>query len=189
MLLPALSTAVPLMVCSPCVVVVIGEGHVAMPDKASEQVKVTVALGPKMIPLLFGPGETAALITGGVSSMLTVAHPCAVLPATSTAVPHTCCPAPSVLKVTAAGQVAIPETESLHVKLTTTLVLFHPATFGLGVMTGVAVGGVRSSLTVVVVLAVCPAASVTLALIWFMPSVLTVCAAGHCNGATPPLHV
>ena len=94
-----------------------------------------------------------------------------------------------MLTVTGDGQLAIPETESLHVKLTTTLLLFHPAAFGLGVMTGVAVGGVWSTLTVIVVLAVCPAASVTLALIWFTPSVLTVCAAGHCNGATPPLHV
>jgi hypothetical protein len=42
--LPALSVAVPLTGVEPIVVTVTGEGHVATPDKASAQVKVTVAL-------------------------------------------------------------------------------------------------------------------------------------------------
>ena len=70
--------------------VVTGDGQVATPDNASEQVNVTVALAPKMIPLLFGVGETAALMMGGVSSIFTVTHDGAVLPAISTTVPHTC---------------------------------------------------------------------------------------------------
>jgi hypothetical protein len=42
--LPALSVAVPLIGVEPIVVSVTGDGQVANPDKASEQVKVTVAL-------------------------------------------------------------------------------------------------------------------------------------------------
>ena len=42
--LPALSVAVPLTGLEPIVVSVTGDGHVATPDSASEQVNVTVAL-------------------------------------------------------------------------------------------------------------------------------------------------
>jgi hypothetical protein len=87
-------------------------------------------------------------------------------------------------------QTVTPDTASAQVKLTVTLLLFHPAAFGAGVMMGVTVGGVRSIFSVVVVLADCPAASVTVALMtWFAPSALTVCGPGQCSGATPPLHV
>jgi hypothetical protein len=42
--LPALSVAVPLTGVEPTVVTVKGDGHVAIPDNASVQVKVTVAV-------------------------------------------------------------------------------------------------------------------------------------------------
>ena len=83
---PALSTAVPLMVCKPVVVVVTGDGQVATPDKASEQVKVTVALVALMIPLGLGDGTTAAVITGGVRSIFSVVVAEAVWPEASVAV-------------------------------------------------------------------------------------------------------
>jgi hypothetical protein len=93
-----------------------------------------------------------------------------------------------VVTETGAGQIATPDNASLHVNVIVTLVLFHPFT-GAGVMMGVTVGGVRSIFSVVVVLADCPAASVTVALMtWFAPSALTVCDPGHCSGGTPPLH-
>ena len=41
--LPALSVALPLMVCRPAVVTVTGEGQMATPDRLSVQVNVTVA--------------------------------------------------------------------------------------------------------------------------------------------------
>jgi hypothetical protein len=57
-------------------------------------------------------------------------------------------------------------------------------------MLAVIVGGVLSIFSVLLALADCPAASVTLAVkLWFAPSVLTVCEAGHCSGAIPPEHV
>jgi hypothetical protein len=83
---PALSTAVPLIVCKPVVVVVIGEGHVRTPDRASEQVNVTVALVALIIPLAPGAGATAAVITGGVLSIFSVVVVEAVWPAASVAV-------------------------------------------------------------------------------------------------------
>ena len=42
--LPALSVAVPLTGVEPIVVIITGDGHVAIPDNASVQVKVTVAV-------------------------------------------------------------------------------------------------------------------------------------------------
>ena len=71
---PALSTAVPLMVCKPVVVVVTGDGQVATPDKASEQLNVTVALVALMIPFALGDGTTvAADAQGRVADAATIA--------------------------------------------------------------------------------------------------------------------
>ena len=69
---------------------------------------------------------------GEVLSMLSVTVIGVLLPARSTAERVTVCPAPSVLTVTEAGQVAMPLPLSSHVKLTVTSVLFHPAAFGAG---------------------------------------------------------
>jgi len=86
---PATSKAVPLMFCGPFVVTVTCEGQVSTPDKASEHVNVTVALGPDTTPLAFGAGSTDALIVGGVKSMLRVTEVVAVSPAASVTVPET----------------------------------------------------------------------------------------------------
>ena len=83
---PALSTAVPLMVCKPVVVVVTGDGQVATPDKASEQLNVTVALVALIIPPGLGEGTTVAVITGGVRSIFSVVLADALWPAASVAV-------------------------------------------------------------------------------------------------------
>jgi hypothetical protein len=67
---PATSVALPLKVCRPAVVTVIGDGQMATPDKLSVQVNVTVAEIALTIPLASGAGETAALTCGGVLSRL-----------------------------------------------------------------------------------------------------------------------
>lgn len=70
-LLPALSTAVPVIVCAPTVVTVTGDGQVTIPDKPSEQLKLTTA-DPVFTPFASGGGDTLPPISGGVLSMLTV---------------------------------------------------------------------------------------------------------------------
>ena len=54
----------------------------------------------------------------------------AVLPARSLHVPVTDCPAPSEVRVWLTVSVTGPETESLHVQLAVTSVLFQPLAFG-----------------------------------------------------------
>ena len=70
-----------------------------------------------------------------------------VLPARSVAIPVTTCAAPSFVKVTGLLEVAIPERPSEVLKLTVTLVLFHPLALGAGVATAAMSGGVLSILT------------------------------------------
>ncbi len=81
---PALSTAVPLRDCpAPSVAAVCGAVHEAIPDRASEQVNVTVTF-VLFHPALFATGDCAAVITGAVRSILTVAvFTASTLPATS----------------------------------------------------------------------------------------------------------
>lgn len=67
---PALSVALPVKVCRPAVVTVIGEGQMATPDKLSLQVNVTVAETALTIPFASGAGETEAETVGGVLSRL-----------------------------------------------------------------------------------------------------------------------
>lgn len=100
---PAISKAAPLMVCDPRVVTVTGEGQVRIPDKLSEQVKLTVALAALIIPLLLGAGETAAVINGGVRSILSVVDAEELWPAASVAVAEMTWLAPCVLTVCGAG--------------------------------------------------------------------------------------
>ena len=75
-----------------------GGEQVAIPDKASVQVNVTVAL-PKLTPPV-GVGVTTAVIIGGVLSRLTLILVVAVCPDVSVAVPLTVWFAPSVLTIT-----------------------------------------------------------------------------------------
>src|SRR5947209_18973673 len=111
-------------------------------------------------PAGLGGGAGVDVISGGVLSMLTLTSACAVFPALSTAVPAMDWLAPSTSTGTGAGQVAIPESASLHAKVTVIAVLFHPAALGAGVTVPVITGGVRSIFTVRVVVEVLPAASV-----------------------------
>src|SRR6267154_1803099 len=86
------------------------------------------------------------------------------------------------------GQLKMPDRLSLQLKLTTAEFAFtKPFASGTGVTDAVIVGGVLSRLTMALPLAVCPEASVTVPLIvWFAPSIVTTCDAGHCSGGTPP---
>src|SRR5439155_40419 len=116
--LPATSTAVPVTTWpAPSVLTVMGSGHRAMPLPPSVHVKLTLT-SLLFQPAAFADGLTTALIVGRLLSMLSVTDTVAWLPALSTAVPLTTCPAPSVLTVTGSGHRAIPLTASLLVKLT-----------------------------------------------------------------------
>ena len=67
---------------------VTGLGQEAMPERASEQVKVTVT-GPLFQPLALGAGEATAVMVGDVRSMFNVRLVEVELPALSVAVPET----------------------------------------------------------------------------------------------------
>jgi hypothetical protein len=103
----------------------------------------------------------AAVILGGDNSTFKETWADAVFPAMSFAVPETTLPSPLDDTVTAEGQTAIPDSASVHAKLTVTSVLFHPAPFGAGVALAVMFGGVLSMFTVAVAVAVLPLASFT----------------------------
>jgi hypothetical protein len=136
----ALSVAVPLMTWfAPIVVSVTGAGHVAIPESASEQVKVTVALPKLMLPT--GAGVTTAVIVGGVLSRLTFTVVVPVLPEVSVTVPLTGWFAPSVLTMTGEGQLCTGYEPAVHVKVTVTLELFQPFAFGAGERVAVMDGG------------------------------------------------
>src|SRR5262245_14254299 len=125
-MLPALSTAVPAATWfAPSEFRVAGAGQVAIPERRSAQLKVTVTAA-LFQPKVFGAGAGLAEIVGLVLSRLMVTEAEAVLPARSTAVPRMIWLAPSVLTVAGAEQDARPEVLSEQVNVTTTLVLFQP---------------------------------------------------------------
>src|SRR6266850_7223981 len=159
----------PLIICpAPSVLTVTGSGQRAMPLVASVHVNVTVTF-PLLHPAAFAAGLTATSTTGGVLSMLSVTEAVDWLPATSTAVPLTTCPAPSVVTVTGSAQRAILLPPSVHMKLTRTSVLFQPAAFGGGLTTALTAGRLLSML------------SVTDTLDWF--PAMSRCPADHLPGA------
>src|SRR4051794_10035750 len=128
---------------------VVGLLHVARPDSASEQVNDT-ATGTRNQLLAFGVALSEPVIVGGVLSRLTTVDTDEALPALSLADPDTLCAAPSVVTVCGAEQVAMPDSESLHVNVTVTFVRFQPAPFGTGDSAAVIVGPVLSMRTVTV---------------------------------------
>lgn len=138
-------------------------------------------------PAELAAGETDAEIVGRACSRFTFAEAVAVFPARSVAVPETAWFAPSLDIDEGEGQVAIPESESPHVKLTVTGAVSHPLEFGAGEIFGITVGGVLSTLRRAEAVAVAPAASVTVPLTGMLaPSVETICGGGQAViGAAP----
>jgi len=130
---------------------------VETPDNESDTLPVTVIADVETVAPF--PGDVT-LSTGGVLSMLNVTDADAVFPATSVAVPGICWLEPSVDTVTGDGQLATPDSASLHAKVTVTLELFQPLAFGGGEGVAVIVGGVLSMLNLTLALAVLPALSV-----------------------------
>src|SRR5712691_11549866 len=146
--LPALSTAVPLTVwLAPSVPTTTVAGQVSIPERTSVHVNPALT-GVLFQPLPLGAGEPAPVIAGGALSMLSVTLAEAILPALSTAVPVTTCPAPSVATVTGPVQLAMPEVASAQVNVTMTLVLFQPFAFGGGLAWAVIVGASSSVPTI-----------------------------------------
>ena len=97
------------------------------------------------------------MLGGVLSILIPLAVAVATLPAMSVQVPLADCPAPSVLSVAGAVQLAMPERLSVPVNVTVTLALFQPAPFGAGEAAAVATGGVLSILSVYVADAEFPA--------------------------------
>jgi hypothetical protein len=141
-------------------------------------------------PFALACGAAVALIASGADCTLTVMVALAEFPALSVDVPLNDSFSPAVVTCTGEGQAAIPDRESEQVKLIVAGAVTTPLAFGAGVAEAVITGAVLSMLTLVETLAVLAFASVAVAVIvWFRPSVLTVCEAGHCTGVTPPEHV
>src|SRR5258708_7282387 len=120
------------------------------PGEGSVTLQLTVTGELVFQPAPFGAGLTVGTMTGGVLSMLI---PLAVataltLPAFAVQVPLADNPVPSVLSVTGAVQLAMPERASVPVNVTGTLVLFQPAPLGAGDAVAVTVGRVMSILIV-----------------------------------------
>ena len=116
--------------------------------------------GSVTIPRASGTGTIAAVMVGGVLSILTVAVVFAVLPARSVVIPEAVCAAPSVVKEAGALQLATPESVSEHAKLMVTSVLFQPKLLAEGLRLAAMAGGVLSRFTFVPGVAVFPATSV-----------------------------
>ncbi len=119
----------------------------AMPESASEQVKLAAMLNPCGNP---DPVCGVTICTlGGVRSMLTASAATAlVLPAKSTQVPDASCVAPSLASVTFDVQPSTPDPLMLSVpeNETVTVELFQPLAFGGGAAVVVATGGTVSIL-------------------------------------------
>lgn len=159
----------------------IGAGQSATPEPASAHSnETTIAL--LFQPWPFAAGTAEAVIVGPVLSRATVRLTVPAFPAMSAAVPVTVW-VPSAVSVTGGEQVARPDSASAHSKVTVTLLLFQPST-GVGDTLAVIVGGVRSSLIVVLAVAELPALSRAVPETT-MPalSAVTIRAAGH--SATP----
>src|SRR5262249_29051543 len=110
---PALSTAVPeILWFKPSVLTLFVGGHVAIPDKASEQVNATATL-VLFQPAALGAGVAVELITGETLSIFTVSLVLALFPATSVAVPLITCLSPWLFTVIGAGHVFTPAAASL----------------------------------------------------------------------------
>ena len=93
--------------------------------------------------------------------MVKVTLAVAVLPAMSVAAPEITWLAPCVVTVCGGGQLAMPEVASLHANVTVTSVVLIPEEFGGGAAVAMIIGGVRSTFTLTLAVALLPALSVT----------------------------
>ena len=158
--LPALSVAVPEMVWfAPSAVTAIGAGQEAIPDKESEQAKVTVTC-PLFQPAALAAGDADAVMVGEDLSIFNVTLAEAELPALSVAVPEMVWFSPSAVTVIGAGQEAMPERVSEQVKVTVTGPLFQPLALAAGEAEAVMVGEDLSMLRLALAEAELPALSV-----------------------------
>jgi hypothetical protein len=124
--LPAKSVAVPVIDWpAPSVNTVVGPGHPFVPDRLSVHMNETVTF-ELFQPLALGAGVAVATMPGADLSKFTVTVVVAVLPALSVVVPGTDWFAPSVNSVVGPGHEVVPDSASLHVKVTVTSELFHP---------------------------------------------------------------
>jgi hypothetical protein len=161
---PATSVQVPLAEKPvPSVLRITGAVQPAMPDSASVPANVTVTL-VLFQPAALGAGIADATAVGGVMSSLSVADTDAASPAPSTAMQVNVMPAVSVARATGSQPVVrsglIPEIESVAVQFKVTAVLFQPAAFGVGLITGRIAGGLVSIITLTDAEAVAPLLSV-----------------------------
>src|SRR5258708_3733541 len=162
---PALSTAVPAAIWFvPSALKVAGAAQAAIPDNTSRQLNVAVTAA-LFHPKALGGGTGVAVMLGAVLSRLMVTEVEAVLPARSVAVPWITWFAPSALTVTGAGQDAIPEVLSEHLKVTTTLVLFQPKLSTAGAAEAEITGGSLST-PIIVSARLAPTGSFTSTWIW-----------------------
>src|SRR5438552_3429437 len=118
-----------------------------------------IVTSPLYQPNSFGFAVAAPVRAGLVLSILS--GPKSVLLwllATSMASPCTVCPAPSLVTVVSPTQPATPltpESTSVQVNFTSTLVLFQPNPFGPGTAEPVIVGGIVSTFTAMVLVVPC----------------------------------
>jgi hypothetical protein len=154
-LLPWLSVTLQLNAPPPNVAAAPLQSTEATPEEASLTEPLTASeLLETVAPLAGDEIESA----GGTLSTLTNAEVSLEFPALSTAVPFTWL-TPCAVTVTGEGHTATPDSESLQLKLTVTLLLFQPEELGAGLATALIIGGVKSRFTVTLVLAVRPAVS------------------------------
>jgi hypothetical protein len=133
---------------------VTGDEQAVTPEPSSAHVNDT-ATGALYQPAAFGARSADALIVGATVSMRTCTVACATFPARSETAPVTPC-VPSALTTTGSWHCATPDSWSSQTKVTVAGVRLHPA----GAV-ALIVGAVVSRLTVMLVLAVFPARSVT----------------------------
>ncbi len=159
--LPARSTHVPVTDRPAPSPTVTGDGVPATPDRASEQVKLTVT-GSLFQPYRLGWTFLELVMLGGVRSIfipIIVAE--FVFPALSVQIPATDFPWPSADRANGLEDEATPDKESVHAKLTVTVLLFQPLALAEGDLLPIMVGGVRSMFMLpTVTRAVFPALSV-----------------------------
>src|SRR5438309_3191804 len=108
-------------------------------------------------PAALGGGAGVAITESGANCTLKVTLVDVVFPALSVADPLNTCPAPAVVTLIGAGQIAMPESPSEQLNVITAGAVTTPLAPGTGATVGVMGGGVMVKFNVVLALAVYPA--------------------------------